>query len=134
MTKPNHALILREENISPDDNERLRQAWLDSAVSFSPDDSKWSPEERKQYAKEWIAGWKKLAEKINRDCVDSRTFREILEEDRNRLEPKKPAPCPALDSKPFYHPKNLAHLHKVAADYKAGRNFAVHELIEVEDE
>ncbi|MDR2209124.1 MAG: type II toxin-antitoxin system RelB/DinJ family antitoxin [Azoarcus sp.] len=31
---------------------------------------------------------------------------------------------------PFYSEKNLAHLRRVAADMDAGRNTAVHELIE----
>jgi len=35
-----------------------------------------------------------------------------------------------VDSDPFYHHKNLTHLHKAAADYEAGRNFTEHELIE----
>jgi DNA-damage-inducible protein J len=34
---------------------------------------------------------------------------------------------------PFYSEKNLAHLRRVAADMDAGRNTAVHELIEVEE-
>ena len=39
-----------------------------------------------------------------------------------------------MDSDPFYHPNNLAHLYKAAADYEAGRNFTEHELIEVEED
>ena len=76
----------RVRRVLPDDNERLRQAWLDSAVTYSPDDSGWTIEERKRRAKEWIARLKKLAEEINRDRVGSQTLHEIIEEDRNRLE------------------------------------------------
>lgn len=34
---------------------------------------------------------------------------------------------------PFYSEKNLAHLHRVAADMDARRNIAVHELIEADE-
>ena len=91
----------REGCVFPDDNERLRQAWLDSAITFSPDDSEWSPEERKRYAEEWIADLQKLAEELAQmPKADPRTLREILEDDRNRLEPKDPSLYPLYEPRP----------------------------------
>ena len=76
---------------NPTVNESLRQAWLDSAVSFSPDDSGWSPEERKRRAEEWMADLKAFAIEINRNPEDPRPPIEILMEGRNRLENLHPA-------------------------------------------
>jgi len=91
----------REGCVSSADDERLRQTWLDSAVTFSPDDSEWSPEERKRYAEEWIAGWKKLVDEFAQmPAADPRTLREILEDDRNRLEPKDPSLYPLYEPRP----------------------------------
>jgi len=39
----------------------------------------------------------------------------------------------AVQLDPFYSEKNLAHLRRVAADTDAGRNVAVHELIEADE-
>ena len=38
-----------------------------------------------------------------------------------------------VQADPFYSERNLAHLRRVAADMDAGRNVAVHELIEVDE-
>ncbi len=35
---------------------------------------------------------------------------------------------------PFYSPQNMAHLRQAIQDYKEGKNFSYHDLIEVEDE
>ena len=39
-----------------------------------------------------------------------------------------------VKSDPFYDPRNLAYLRKSFEDYKAGRNFSEHELIETTDD
>ena len=39
----------------------------------------------------------------------------------------------SIQADPFYSEKNLAHLRRVAADMDAGRNVAVHELIEADE-
>jgi DNA-damage-inducible protein J len=39
----------------------------------------------------------------------------------------------AIKEVPYYAPENMAHLREVSADYDANRNFAKHDLVEVNE-
>ena len=83
---PREGFTFTVENESIRNNEILRQAWFNNAVVFTPHDPALSTDERKQRAKEWVAGLDELAKSIERKRVGSKTLYEDLMESRNRLE------------------------------------------------
>ena len=87
----------KREGINVPTVAELYQAWLDDNMSLSSRKPKLSPlsyEEQVRQGKEWFKGWMELVEELRHTpVVDSRSCREILMEDRNRLE--QPYPVPA---------------------------------------
>ena len=82
----------RRERINIPTIEEFYQAWADGLLSMPPRKSEPEPpalsyEEQVRQGEEWFAGMEALVEELRKIPVaDPRTCREILNDDRNRLE------------------------------------------------
>ena len=75
----------------PELTEYVYQAWLDSEISlplYEPELPELSYEEQVRQGEQWFAEMDEMVNELaNSPVEDSRTCREILNDDRNRLKP-----------------------------------------------